>query len=467
MKGRKLLQWTRRPYNHELPPSEENYGAYGWQRDFFSAGRTNPERCLIAANRTGKTMSAAAEMSIHLTGNYPDWWEGRRFNEPVRAWTGSNTNESSRDIIQNALLGDEGQHGTGWLPKDSIKHVGYRQAGVPQVVDTIKVKYKGGGQSSVTLKTYDQGFQKWMGTSRHIVWLDEECPLNIYTESMTRILDVKGILLLTFTPLLGTTDVVEHFRHGGPGIFMKNVSWDDAPHLDPDEKIRLANSYPAWERETRTKGIPMLGSGAVYPIRDEEIMIPPFEIPPHYYRLCGIDFGIDHPAAAVWIAWNKDTDVIYVYDCYKKEGQTPPYHADAIKSRGSWIPVAWPHDGITRDKGTADPLYKQYKNKGVKMLRRHARYDEKIGGTQGVEPAIIDILERMQTGRFKVFSTLGTWFEEKRMYHRKDGIVVPKRDDIMAATRIVIMDKRKAQVQTIARTKRPIRHTILGGLHGR
>tara|TARA_R100000315_G_C5166336_1_gene95894 strand:- start:132 stop:689 length:558 start_codon:yes stop_codon:yes gene_type:complete len=155
--------------------------------------------------------------------------------------------------------------------------------------------------------------------------------------------------------------------------------------------------------------------------------------------VCGIDFGIDHPAAACWIAYDADADVIYVYDCYKERGQTAAYHAQAIKSRGKWIPVSWPHDGMIRDKGGGVALKDQYMAQGVNMLGFSARYDDAKGGGQSREPITLEILERMRTGRFKVFSHLSDWFEEKRMLHRKDGKIVPERDDIESATRYAVM----------------------------
>ena len=458
-----------RQFNHAKPPSDKNFGVYEWQKEFYDEGSGNPERCMIAANRVGKTQSCAAEVSVHMTGWYPDWWEGKKFKTPVSGWTGANTNEASRDIVQHALLGPEGEHGTGWLPRSEIDDIKYRQAGVPNVVDLIRVKSANGGYSTVNLKTYDQGFQKWMGTSKHFVWLDEESPQKIYTEALTRLLDVNGILINSFTPLLGRTDVVNRLLEGGPGIFVKTVTWNDAPHLDPVEKARLEQVYPEWEREARTKGMPMMGEGAVFPISDEDIMCEPFEIPRHYYRISGIDFGIhqDHPASGVWLAWDKDADVVYLTDSYKKAGQTSVYHAEAIKRRGQWIPCAWPHDGMNKDKGQAGPpLFKQYRAHGASMLKRSSRYDDDTGGTQPVEPIIIEILERMKTGRFRVFKTQNKWFEEKRRYHRKDGKIVSAFDDLMAATRVAMMDLRKARVYMPSSVINSPGKPIIGGLYG-
>ncbi len=441
-------------------------GPYPWQVEFHHAGTDNPERCLVAANRVGKTETAAAEVAIHATGQYPDWWEGRRFEKGINVWTGAVTNEASRDIVQKALLGSP--HGTGWIPADKILKVTFRQAGVSEVVDTIKVKHKS-GVSTITLKTYDQGRAKWQGTSQHIVWLDEEAPLDVFTEALTRTLDVRGLMILTFTPLLGATHVVRHFMDGGPGIYVKNVTWEDAPHLDKDEMARLAMSYPEWERDTRTKGVPMMGEGAVFPVKDEDLMCDPFPIPAHWARINGVDFGIAHPAAGAAWAWDRDTDTMYLYDCYAKSGETPVYHSLWFKGNEresrSWIPVAWPKDGLQRDKGSGIALKDQYRAHGVKMMKEWAAYRDERGVS--VEAGIIEMLEYMKSGKFKVFSTCQGFFAEKRMYHRKDGKINPINDDIISAARYGFVMRRKAVSHAIAtmgsRRKQLYTRPIVGG----
>jgi len=433
------------------------YKPYSWQKDFHAAGKDHPERMLMAANRVGKTQSAAAEVAMHLTGDYPDWWEGRRFDKPTLVWTGSPTNETSRDIVQTELLGGMVEKlGTGWVPRQFI--VGQpktRQAGVKDVVDSFAVRHKSGGLSLCTMKTYEQGWQKWQGTAPHVVWDDEEPDdYMIYSESQTRILTSKGILLVTFTPLRGVTDLVQHFQEGGPGIYLRSASWDDAPHLSQEDKDRLSSSYRAHERDARTKGIPMLGEGAVFPIGDDDIKVDAFKVPRHWARIKGCDFGMDHPAAGVELAHDRDQDIIYLIDCYRKAGEKAPYHAAWFNKSNKDIPVAWPHDGMNREKVGGRILADAYRDHGVAILAKSARYpkvpgeDEK-GGAQPVEPIIDDMLERMQTGRFKVFAHLSEWFEEKRSYHRKDGVIVAKRDDILKATQYALMMLRYAVPLTI------------------
>jgi phage terminase large subunit-like protein len=429
------------------------YKPYPWQKAFHAAGVDHAERMLMAANRVGKTLSAAAEVTYHLTGEYPDWWEGKRFTGPILVWTGSPTNETSRDIVQTELLGGLGEKlGTGWIPRGKI--VGRpttRQAGVKDVVDKFQVRHRAGGVSSCILKTYEQGWQKWQGTAPHVVWCDEEPDdYMIYSEAQTRILTSNGIILVTFTPLLGVTELVEHFQKGGPGIYLKGATWHDAPHLNQEDKDRLALSYRAHERDARTQGIPMMGEGAVFPIADDQIRIDPFKIPDHWARIKGCDFGIDHPAAGSEIAWDRDQDIIYVIDSYKKAGETAPYHAAWFNKANKRVPVAWPHDGMNREKSGGKTLAASYREHGVNMLSKSARYPRvpgetsDKGGPQPVEPIVDEMYERMCTGRLKVFAHLSGWFEEKRSYHRKDGKIVARRDDELKATMYAMIMKRYA-----------------------
>jgi phage terminase large subunit-like protein len=428
------------------------YAPYDWQKQFHAAGRDHAERMLMAANRVGKTMSAGAEVAYHLTGEYPDWWEGKRFHSPVLVWTGSPTNETSRDIVQAELLGGLGQQlGTGWIPRNKI--VGRpttRQAGVKDVVDKFEVKHKSGGVSVCILKTYEQGWQKWQGTAPHVVWLDEEPDdYTIYSEAQTRILTSSGIVLVTFTPLLGVTELVEHFQTGGPGIYLKGASWNDAPHLAQEDKDRLAASYRAHERDARTQGIPMMGEGAVFPVPDADIRVDPIQIPDHWARIKGCDFGIDHPAAGVELAWDREQDIIYVIDGYRKAGETAPYHAAWFNKSNKRVPVAWPHDGMNREKSGGNTLADAYRKHDVNMMAKSARYPHSPGqkeaaGPQPVEPIVDEVLERMSTGRFKVFTSVPEWLEEKRSYHRKDGKIVARRDDMLKATFYAVMMKRYA-----------------------
>ena len=457
------------------------YEPYEWQREYHEAGRTHSEIMLMAANRVGKTMSAGAEMSFHLLGDYPQagqyryadtkvnrilnrvgedvWpegWKGRVFEKPILGWTGSPTNETSRDIVQTELLGGTGELlGTGWIPKARIVpgSVKTRQAGVKDVVEAFNVRHRAGGISRCLMKTYEQGWKKWQGTAPHVVWMDEEPDqYKIFSEAQTRILSSNGLILVTFTPLSGATEMVEHFRTGNSedGIWWRGATWGDAPHLDEKEKEKLRRRYRKHERKARTEGIPMMGEGAIFPVDDDDIAVPLFRVPEHWARLKGCDFGIDHPAAGVEIAWDRDQDIIFLIDCYRKEGELPPYHAAWLKKGHSKVPVAWPHDGMNREKAGGRTLAHAYRDHGANMLPKSARYpkvpgENEKGGSQPVWPIIDEIRERMVTGRFKAFEHLNVFFEEKNSYHVKDGNPVARRDDILKALFYAVMMKRYAR----------------------
>jgi phage terminase large subunit-like protein len=189
------------------------YRPYPKQAEFHAAGRSHRERLLMAGNQLGKTFSGAAEMAHHLTGDYPEWWRGLRFTKPVRAWAGSKTGEVTRDGVQRLLVGepkDRGQWGTGMIPGDSIADHSLRM-GVADALDSVLVRHSSGEHSTLGFKSYDQGREKWQGETLDVVWFDEEPPMDIYMEGLTRTNATGGIVYMTFTPLLGMSDVVHMF----------------------------------------------------------------------------------------------------------------------------------------------------------------------------------------------------------------------------------------------------------------
>jgi hypothetical protein len=232
---------------------------------------------------------------------------------------------------------------------------------------------------------------------------------------------------------------------------------DDAEHYTPEERQAIIDSYPEHEREARTRGIPSLGSGRVFPIVEEAIVCDAFTIPKDWCQINGTDFGWDHPFAATRNAWDKDNDVWYVCASYRERITTPPIHAAAVKPWGDWIPCAWPHDGLQHDKGSGGELAAQYRVHGLKMLSEHATHEE---GGNGVEAGITEMLTRMQTGRFKVFRENDLWMEEFRYYRREGGLIVKERDDLLSSTRYAIMMRRYAkQPPSVWKAKPKPRHS--------
>lgn len=404
----------------------------------------------MAGNQLGKTLSAGAEVAMHLTGRYPHWWEGREFVKPISAWASGVTGETTRDNPQRILYGALGKIGTGMIPKACIKSVSSKR-GAPNALDTIIVRHGGGGdlqagESLLGFKSNDQGREKWQGPTLDLIWFDEEHDEDVYTEGLTRTNVAMGPILFTFTPLKGMTNVVKRYLIDKvPGTHITNMTIDDVDHYTAEEKSAIIQSYPSHEREARAKGIPTMGSGRVFPVEEGYITCQAFSIPDHWPQIAAIDFGWDHPSAGTRLAWDRDNDIIYVIACHRAREQTPTMFAAAVRGWGAWLKWAWPHDGLQHDKGSGEQLALQYKGAGLGMLPERATFED---GTNGVEAGITEMLERMQQGRLKVFSHLTEWFEEFRLYHRKDGLIVKKSDDVMSATRYGIMMRRFAAIQT-------------------
>ena len=431
----------------------DEYAPYDYQKKFHNT--LAQQRLLMAGNRVGKSFCGAMEIAYHATGKYPSWWAGKRFNRPVRCWAGGVSNETTRDVCQKELVGqpdDPTARGTGSIPLNSIGDT-VRKAGVPNAINSVVVKHTTGGYSRIGFKAYEMGKEKWMGESVDVIWLDEEPPPSIYSQALTRTADKGGIVFMTFTPEQGMTETVAQFINNiKDGQALIQATWDDAPHMTDTVRKQILQALPPHERKMREKGIPVLGSGLVFPLPEEDLLCDPIDIPDHWPRLCGIDFGWDHPTAVTWIAWDRDSDIVYVYDSYSLRQETVPVHASAINARGKWIPVIWPMDGRQADKGSGKNLTEQYRKESVNMLREHFSNPPSQGmkeGTGGnsVEAGIQQMLTRFQTKRLKIFKNQGKLLEELRMYHRKDGKIVPIHDDVISALRYCVMSLRKARVK--------------------
>jgi phage terminase large subunit-like protein len=424
----------------------KHYKPYAKQRAFHLAGTAYRERLFMAGNQLGKTYAGAAETAMHLTGRYPDWWDGRRFDKPITALAGSESYELTRDGVQRLLVGPpmtEEEWGTGYIPKDAIVDT-TRRSGVSGALDTITVRHVSGGISTLMFKAYEQGRGKWQANTVDFVWFDEEPPEDVYFEGITRTNATGGSIAVTFTPLKGMSAVVARYMlEDSEDRTVISMTIEDAEHYTPQERAKIIASYPPHEREARTKGIPTLGSGLIFPVMEEDIVIEPRPIPSIWPQIAGIDFGWDHPTAAANLAWDRDADIVYLTKVYRKREASPILHAAALKPWGAWLPWSWPHDG-NNDTAAGPNLASQYREQGLGMLDERATFED---GTNSVEAGLMDMLDRMQTGRFKVFSTCVEWLEERRLYHRKDGKVVKVRDDTISASRYALMMLRHAIVE--------------------
>ena len=440
------------------------YRPYPKQMEFHNASGEYRERCLMAGNQLGKTFSAGMELSMHMTGIYPDWWKGRRFVRGQKWWVLGVTSESTRDNPQRILMGEKREYGTGTIPGGNILDVQLGR-GVPDLLDSVVVRHSSGDNSYIRFKSYERGREKLQGeTLTGGAWLDEEPPYDIYSEILTRTNATDGMIMLTYTPLLGMTKVVRRYLESDDAVkrFVVTMTIDDAGHIDEKKKNEVIASYEDWERDARIRGIPMLGSGSIYPVDESSIKFDLSEFSngfPSYWPVGGgMDLGDwDHPTAAVWARWDRDTDVVYITDCYRQNKEKLAVHASVIRSKGKHIPMAWPHDALKTDRTAGIPIAELYRKEGVKMMRERAQYSD---GTWSPEAGIQDLLDRMHTGRLKVASHLNDWFEEFRLYHRKDGKIFKERDDLMDATRYMAMSLRHFRRDGVSHSKPKILGTV-------
>ena len=428
---------------------------------FFRAGHDYGQRLFMAANRVGKTVSGALESTYHATGLYPDWWEGRRFEEPTRGWAIGSTARSTRDTVQKELLGPVGAWGTGMIPADLIGRA-WALAGVPQGIDMIQVKHVTGGWSTIGFKNYEQPIEAFYGTDLHWVWPDEIIPINIYNECLVRTMTTRGIIYVTFTPLKGLTPLVVKFCEDADylagakkilGIHMEEnedepvlvdnksykaivqAGWDDAPWLDEGEKNKILDASEPHLRETRRSGVPSMGSGSVYPMSLENMLVEPFQIPRHFKRLYGMDVGWNR-TAVIWGALDPNTDTLYLYDEHYLAESQPAVHAFSVRSRGEWIngkidPAA---HGKTQTDGAQ--LIDMYRQHGLKLTK----------ADNAVDTGIQTVWQRMAAGKLKVFNTLHNFAKEYVLYRRDErGKIIKEKDHLMDATRYLVMGLKSAK----------------------
>ena len=415
---------------------------YPKHTEFFTAGAYHSERLFMAGNRVGKTEAGGYELYCHLTGLYPEWWDGKRFNRQINALAAGDTNQTTRDIIQKKLFGgkyDTPAWGTGIIPKHLLGKPTIKP-GVSDAYDTVPVKHVDGEWSVLKLRSYDQGRKIFQGTEEDIIWMDEECPYDVYEEALIRTMTTNGIFILTFTPLSGLTELVLAFLDSckdqvltdteNPRYLVK-AGWAHAPHLSEDQKDKLIKSLKLkpYQLKARMNGEPSLGSGAIYPYDPDDIKCKPFIIPKHWPKAYGMDVGWNK-TAVVWGAWDRDNDIVYLYTEHYMGQVTPAEHSAAVKARGDW--VVGTIDPASKGRGQKDGenLFDIYVAQGLKLIK----------ADNAVEAGLLAVNERLATGRLKIFSNLTGVWHEIGLYRRDDsGKVVKENDHLMDAMRYLII----------------------------
>lgn len=421
--------------DYQAPDGTFVHGLHKYPKfaEFYKAGNYYRQRSIVAANRVGKTLRALCEIILHCTQDYPDSWEGRKFDRPIKVFICGDRGDTVKRVFQPILLGTPGEQ-DGIIPKDRIVSTG-PLAGVPGAIGEYKIKGKR-GISTIQVLTYQAGREAYEGFKADIVYLDEECPRDILSECLLRTMTVKdSMIIATFTPDRGLSDTYIYFtdRENSSRVFNTTVTWDDVPHLTTEDKKEILASLTPQERECRSKGIPYLGKGKIYQFSEDSFVIEPLkELPRHWPRSYGMDVGYSHPTACVWSAWDRESDTVYIYSEYKQKEAPPSTHAGAILARGAWIPGVI--DTTAGNKGSAS------QEDGTRLINLYEKFGLQLGfvrkGRGSVEEGILEVSDRLESGRLKVYNTCQQWINEYRLYRRDDNSkIVKKDDDLLDATR--------------------------------
>jgi len=451
--------------------------------DFYKPNRkqlefhnlTIREKMLRAGNQQGKTHCCGAEMTMHALALYFPWYEGRRYLVPPKierpydfiGWAGCTTQRKTKEGVQLKLLGpigDQGGMGTGLIPLDNIVGRPAMSRGEQYAADTVSLIRETGGPAIIQFKTYDQGREGWQGTPVDIGWLDEDLGREqgrqeIYGELLARLTTTNGQIIVSMTPMPGTTPMRRRFKERHEGTAEVNMGVEDTlvsagGHI-PDERLaELIAQTSVSERATRLYGADMQGEGTVFEPPWEAVThaLDPAVIPSHWRWMWALDFkhgsgAGGHPFAAVLGTWDRDADTIYVMHAIRLRGGLARDHVNAIKEHPMWdAPVAWPHDGNTSGAGVISgiTLHAVYKNLSLEMRPTHATFAD---GGYVFEAGITDMENRLGAKPPKL--QFGRWMTEMRDeyqgYHRVNGLVHKVDDDLMSAVRVLCMDIRFAK----------------------
>jgi phage terminase large subunit-like protein len=450
-------------------------------REFLFAGAKYRQRYFSAANRVGKTVAGAYEVTLHATGQYPDWWEGKRFDGPTEILVAGKSSDTTRDIIQKELLGSQGSYGSGMIPKDCIISTRAR-SGVAGGVGLINVRHVSGGSSEILFRSYDQGRTAFEGLKRHVVWLDELPEADLFGEAFIRTSTYRGIIFVTATAKQGLTPLVLNFYNNADwlpkgaelptivklvreqremgltteverdedGLEKKKeehekvpkavivAGWKDAPWLSEDDQKQMLEATPAHQQEAASTGLPGIGGGSVFTVPLQEVVIKDFPIPDHWKHIIGMDVGWNN-TGAVRVVENPETGQCYAIAEHKRGEVEPVVHASKIKAWGEWIPVEIDPASKGRNQNDGKQLFHIYRKEGLRLME----------ADNAVEAGIMKLYQMFSNGTLKIFMSCIELQKEFCTYTRNadTGKIVKKNDHLIDALRYAVMGLKHARVK--------------------
>ena len=428
-----VLGKMREVYFPEDGPFRRSF--YPKHLDFFEATTDYKVLSLFGGNRTGKSFAPCYAIACWVSGDYPEWWNGRRFTKPLRVWAVGETGTLVRNNLQRYLIGDKGRTGIGSLfTSDEIAHVSWQSK--PEGLAERAIIRGKFGDSIIEFKSYDMERRRFASDVADVILLDEEAPAGIFSECLTRTGTTRGLVINAFTALKGVTPLVSMLlpQYADPDadeVDMSAVSrwhefigWDDIPEaqLPMDERRKMAANYLPGEKLARMKGIPTLGSGLIWPVAEEDIIVPAFRVPSSWPQLITLDPGWNHGTGAMRWALDQDAGAIYGIADYWKRLETVAVHADALNNWGEWQNIAMDYaSGMNVDDG--EDVKSKYRSKLRATVINARKRNSTDAGHQ-------DVYERMVNGQLFIFDTCQKWIYQFRQYVRneKGKIAIPTKD---------------------------------------
>lgn len=408
--------------------------------DFYASGLTARQRMWLGGVRTLKTSSILKEVSCHLHGIYPEWWNGYKYDRPTRWLVGTVKKEKTRDVLQKYLLTGDSQFNLKPFIHPSLVTEDYKSKEVSKGFGKIFIRHVSGGISELKFGSFEEGASKHQSETLDGVHIDEAPSHELYMEFLNRTAafgDYRTFVLISMWPEFGRDELVDFFMNKGSAgesvdhHFYMHSSWSDNPFLPEAEKTRLRLGSPDYLLEAREHGIPIFGVGKVFTVKESDIICPRFEIPSWFRLIAGIDPSATSKGfwGAVLMAYDPDNDVVYVIRDYKKSGLTMSEHCDnLLKFIPSWCYAICDPAGGGEDQAT--------KESALQFLSRHGIHIVKANKAKMRKEAIIGEIEiRMRSDKFKSFETCPFYRDEMRRYSRDEkGRILKENDHTLDAS---------------------------------
>jgi phage terminase large subunit-like protein len=344
------------------------------QRRFFATAGSD-RRGILAANRIGKTVSTCYETAMHLTGQYPEWWTGHRFDGAITAMVAGEGWSQVAMVLQNELLGTQDVKikeniGTGAIPLASIIQETMRSDGANCM--GVEIRHTSGAKSYLLFANYTQEVRQMQGFKLNLAVFDEQPPDDFFSEIVTRTATTQGKILCSFTPLKGLNGLVSKFWNREEGYDFIRVAWTDVPEYDPwgepfllqSTRDQLERDYLPHEREARIAGKPVMGQGAVFQIRTWPTYATgayDFKTMSGIHRIIALDLGLVNDRTVISLMyWHPGERTAWLHRqiCVSgiEEANPTNYVQHLMRPEVFGTPIVLPADGGTQGRYTMSAL---------------------------------------------------------------------------------------------------------------